>query len=321
MGSAHLRHGVEEGDRSSATRSATCRLSANGEQMIIRREGDVFTTTVDKAFSTKTAGEKLDLGTLVYQVDVQKEWTQIFDDAWRWYRDFFYDPGMHGRDWKAMGEAYRAMIPSLSSRQELNWLLSQMVGELCVSHTYVGGGDMNQPTPAPALTFTGLLGAELVAGPAGRSLQVLPDLRSDGVQREPDRPARAAGRQRPRGRLPDRHQRPAGEAAGGLLAAAAVHRRTEDLRHGQQHAWPGESTDLRDHAGQEHPAAAVFPVAERQHQLRAQGLGRQGGVHAHQRHGVGGDRGIRQVLARVPLQGRARSSTCAAIRAGGRSTS
>jgi tricorn protease len=139
------------------------RLSANGEQMIIRREGDVFTTTVDKAFSSKAAGEKLDLGTLVYQVDVQKEWAQIFDDAWRWYRDFFYDPGMHGRDWKAMGQAYRAMIPSLSSRQELNWVLSQMVGELCVSHTYVGGGDMNQPSPAPALTFTGLLGAELVA--------------------------------------------------------------------------------------------------------------------------------------------------------------
>jgi tricorn protease len=139
------------------------RLSVNGEQLILQREADVFTTSVDKAFQSKSAGEKLDLGTMVYQIDVVKEWTQIFDDAWRWYRDFFYDPGMHGRDWKAMGDAYRAMIPSISSRQELNWLLSQMVGELCVSHTYVGGGDMGQAASAQALTFTGLLGADLVA--------------------------------------------------------------------------------------------------------------------------------------------------------------
>ena len=81
-------------------------------------------------------------------MDTQAEWTQIFNDTWRWYNEFFYDQDMHGRDWKKMGDTYRAYIPYLSSREDLNWVLSQMVGELCVSHTYIGGGDMG-PVAAP----------------------------------------------------------------------------------------------------------------------------------------------------------------------------
>jgi tricorn protease len=141
-------------------------LSTNGEQLLVRREGDLYTTSVDKAFASKAAGDKLNLSGLVYTVDLQKEWLQIFNDAWRWYRDFFYDPGFHGRDWKAMGDKYRAYIPYLSSRAELNWVLSQMVGELCVSHTYVGGGDYGPGETPRSPVFTGLLGADLVADAA-----------------------------------------------------------------------------------------------------------------------------------------------------------
>jgi len=137
-------------------------LSTNGERLLVRREGDLFTTTVDKAFASKAVGDKLDLGGLLYTVDLQKEWHQIFNDAWRWYRDFFYDAGFHGRDWKAMGDKYRAYIPGLSSRGELNWVLSQMVGELCVSHTYIGGGDYGPGATPSSPVFTGLLGADLV---------------------------------------------------------------------------------------------------------------------------------------------------------------
>jgi tricorn protease len=137
-------------------------LSTSGERLLVRREGDLYTTTVDKAFASKAAGDKLGLSGLVYTVDLQKEWNQIFNDAWRWYRDFFYDAGFHGRDWKAMGDKYRAYIPYLSSRGELNWVLSQMVGELCVSHTYVGGGDFGPGATPSSPVFTGLLGADLV---------------------------------------------------------------------------------------------------------------------------------------------------------------
>jgi tricorn protease len=137
-------------------------VAVNGEHLIIRKNEDIYVSAVDKAFASKALGERLNLSGMTYDVDLQKEWNQIFSDAWRWYRDFFYDANFHGRDWKAMGDRYRACIPQISSRDELNWVLSQMVGELCVSHTYIGGGDLGLQATPPAPVFTGLLGADLV---------------------------------------------------------------------------------------------------------------------------------------------------------------
>jgi tricorn protease len=122
---------------------------------------------VDKAFSSKTTGDKLNLDKMVYVVRCAEEWPQIFTDTWRWYRDFFYDADMHGRDWKKIGDAYRSYIQQLPSRSSLNWVLSQMVGELCVSHTYVGGGDMGPSTSPENAVFTGLLGVDLKPDASG----------------------------------------------------------------------------------------------------------------------------------------------------------
>ncbi|MBK9963559.1 MAG: PD40 domain-containing protein [Holophagales bacterium] len=144
------------------------RLSPSGEQVVVKKGAAFHASPLEKLFSGKVFGAALGLDRLVVRVDPRDEWLQVFDDAWRWYRDFFYDANMHGRDWKAMGAAYRAMVPELNSRTELNWLLSQMVGELCVSHTYVGGGDTGPKKAPEALAFTGRLGADLAAGPDGR---------------------------------------------------------------------------------------------------------------------------------------------------------
>jgi tricorn protease len=138
-------------------------VSVNNENLIIQKESDIYFSSFEKAYQSKNLGEKLNLNGMLYLVDYQKEWNQIFDDAWRWYRDFFYDPGMHGRDWKAMGEKYKAYIPYLSSRDDLNWVLSQLVGELCVSHTYIGGGDFGPVSIPPSSVFTGWLGSDLTA--------------------------------------------------------------------------------------------------------------------------------------------------------------
>jgi tricorn protease len=137
-------------------------LSTDRKQMIIQKDGDCFTTTVDDAFRSKGTGSKLSLDGMSYTVNNLAEWNQIFNDAWRWYRDFFYDKNFHGHDWKAMGEKFRAYIPYLSSRDELNWLLSQMVGEISVSHTYVGGGDMGPMKVPETKVYTGWLGADFV---------------------------------------------------------------------------------------------------------------------------------------------------------------
>jgi len=143
------------------------RLSANGEHLIIRGQDDYSRTSLAEAYKSKAHGKAVTFDGLSYRVEPFKEWAQIFDDCWRLYRDFFYDPDFHGLDWRAVGEKYRALLPHISSRAQLNWLLRQMVGELCVSHTYVYGGDTEPlDLPDPAVQ-PGLLGADLLPHESG----------------------------------------------------------------------------------------------------------------------------------------------------------
>ena len=145
---------------------AEARVSSNGEQLIVWRDNKMFATPVERAYASKKLGRDIDMSGMTYRVSPREEWMQIFNDAWRWYRDFFYDKDMHGRDWKAIGEKYRAYVKEIRTRQQLNWVLSEMVGELCVSHTYISGGDMGpQASTPPSALFTGLLGADLAADP------------------------------------------------------------------------------------------------------------------------------------------------------------
>jgi tricorn protease len=138
-------------------------FDAEGKRLLIRKGANYHAGEAMAVFTSKALPEKLDLDRMTMTVDPREEWKQIFEDTWRWYRDFFYDASMNGNDWPAIGAKFRAWVPELNSRQELNWLLSQMVGELNVSHTYVGGGDLgpNRPTPSPV--FPGYLGADFRA--------------------------------------------------------------------------------------------------------------------------------------------------------------
>lgn len=137
------------------------KLSPNREHAIVKKGNVYHVGKVDGLGGGKSLGGRLNLDQMTYRVSPRVEWTQVFNDTWRWYEDFFYDTNMHGRDWKKMGDKFRALLPDLSSRADLSWLLSQMVGELCVSHTYISGGDFSVPQMPANPVYTGLLGADL----------------------------------------------------------------------------------------------------------------------------------------------------------------
>ncbi|MRR20816.1 peptidase S41, partial [bacterium] len=117
-----------------------------------------------QTFGITAAGRKpepgkgiLNTGALSVRIDPASEWPQIFDEAWRINRDYFYDPGMHGADWKAMKEKYSQFLPHLTCRSDLNRVIQWMCSELGVGHHRVGGGDrLNNP----ARVGGGLLGAD-----------------------------------------------------------------------------------------------------------------------------------------------------------------
>jgi tricorn protease len=90
-------------------------------------------------------------------IDPPAEWAQIYREAWRFERDFFYVPNHHGADWKAVGERYAAWVPHVRHRADLSYLINLMGGEHGVGHHFVFGGDMPE---TPGIS-TGLLGADL----------------------------------------------------------------------------------------------------------------------------------------------------------------
>ncbi len=131
-------------------------VSADGNKMLARTGSDwkIMNTTSASGADGKTV--KIDLKMLLNR---SEEWKQIFEEAWRYERDYFYDPGMHGRDWNAVYEKYAPLIPYVKHRADLTYILDQMNGELSVGHSFVGGGDF----PEVEKSATGLLGADLIA--------------------------------------------------------------------------------------------------------------------------------------------------------------
>ncbi len=111
---------------------------------------------------------KVDLSGLKMVVDPRAEWTQIFDESWRQMRDFFYDANMHGVDWPAMRAKYGALVPFVATRNDLTYLIGEMIGELHIGHAYVGGGDRDN---APRIQ-TGLLGATVSRDAASRAYRI-----------------------------------------------------------------------------------------------------------------------------------------------------
>ena len=120
----------------------SAQLSANGQKILVSR-GRTF------AVISPQEGQKFDkplhLEDLQMMVDPRQEWKQIFMDAWRLERDYFYDPNMHGLNWELVKERYLKMLKGAMTREEVDFVIGEMIGELNSSHTYHGGGDMEMP--------------------------------------------------------------------------------------------------------------------------------------------------------------------------------
>jgi len=101
---------------------------------------------------------KLILNNWAFQVNPQEDWKQMYDDAWRLMRDYFYDPNLHNVKWEAIRKQYEPLVARITDRYELDDLLSQTVGEIAALHTFVYGGDKRT---SPDQIPVGFLGAML----------------------------------------------------------------------------------------------------------------------------------------------------------------
>lgn len=132
-------------------------FSFNEKRTKVAYQGGGAIGILDVRPGQKLGDGKVNVANVEAVVDPRAEWRQIFWEAWRYERDRFYDADMLGLDWTAIGKHYSELLPYVAHRNDLNYLLGLMIGELGTSHAYVGGGDMGEgPPPIP----TGQLGAD-----------------------------------------------------------------------------------------------------------------------------------------------------------------
>ena len=115
--------------------------TADGKKLLVANEKKFSVVEVK-------AAQKLDkpmrTAEMEMTVEPMAEWKQIFNEAYRLERDYFYDPGMHGVDWTATRDQYAKLIEQSVTRWDVNAVLGEFIGELNASHTYRGGGDQEQ---------------------------------------------------------------------------------------------------------------------------------------------------------------------------------
>jgi tricorn protease len=119
-------------------------LSADGKKLLIRKGQNIYVVDAGTGAVNDLNDKRVDLSNWAFSMDVREDWRQLFKDAWRMERDYFYDPGMHGVDWNAMYEKYLPLVDRVTTRNELSDLIGRFVGELSALHTSVRGGDVRE---------------------------------------------------------------------------------------------------------------------------------------------------------------------------------
>lgn len=133
-------------------------IAAKGDKMLFQKEGSYGVTETGK--KPEKGDGMLNVAAIQVKIDPVAEWENIFDEAWRVNRDYFYDPGMHGVDWEAMKVKYKQFLPDVTTRSDLYTVMQWMFSELSVGHHRFSstGDDLHDPESING----GLLGADFI---------------------------------------------------------------------------------------------------------------------------------------------------------------
>jgi tricorn protease len=136
-------------------------LTADGKKMLVGLQ-------IIEAAEGKT-GKQVVTQPMLVEIRPKQEWRQVVRDAWRIFRDYFYDPNMHGVDWRAVGDRYLSMVDDANSREDVGYIISEMISELNVGHAYYNGNREGSGGPS---VNVGMLGVdwETAIGPDGKNV-------------------------------------------------------------------------------------------------------------------------------------------------------
>lgn len=142
-------------------------ITSDRKKMLIRSGAD--SGIIDLPTAKFELKDKISFANLEMKLDPVAEWNQIYHESWRQMRDYFYAKNMHGVDWPAMRERYATLLPHVRHRNDLSYIIGELIAELNAGHAYVGGGERANEAPR---VQTGLLGAEFSRDPQSRAFRI-----------------------------------------------------------------------------------------------------------------------------------------------------
>ncbi len=138
-------------------------VSADGKKLLYQSTEPIRYAMIGTENKPDPNHETLNLDAMQNAVDPRAEWRQMFREAYRIHRDYFYDTAMHGVDLEAVYQKYLPFLEHVGHRDDLNYLLGEFSGELIAGHAYVAAGDI----PSRGKVPVGLLGADYEVTPEG----------------------------------------------------------------------------------------------------------------------------------------------------------
>ncbi|MCC6660626.1 MAG: PD40 domain-containing protein [Phycisphaerales bacterium] len=144
-------------------------LSADGKKILVARGSSL--TVMDAAAGGGKSSAVPTVGMSV-TINPRDQWRQVLTDVYRLERDYFYEPTMHGVDWKGLLGHYMKMIDFCSNREDVGYVIAEYISELNIGHAYLRGlGDVESDVPAVSV---GMLGCdyELVKSDAGAAYRI-----------------------------------------------------------------------------------------------------------------------------------------------------
>ena len=152
-------------------------LSADAKKLLVRKGDTLYVLDAGASPGGNVLDKKaVDLSGWSFALDPREEWRQMYREAWRLHRDYFYDRNMHGVDWPAMRRKYEPLVDRVTDRGELSDVLAQLISELSALHAVVRGGDFRR---GPDSVVPASLGAELERDPAAGGWRVARIYRGD----------------------------------------------------------------------------------------------------------------------------------------------
>jgi len=111
-------------------------ISKDGKTIYVVSDGRIMKVDADAGRVTPvTVNGEMNLNAF-------EERAYIYEHAWRQVSKKFYDPKIHGIDWKGFKESYARFLPHINNNYDFQELLSELLGELNASHT---GGNYSPP--------------------------------------------------------------------------------------------------------------------------------------------------------------------------------